>query len=107
MYSLSSEIQMQMSKQLFIPEDKAMEYLSVWRLRMAPILGTLAGLRTEGTWGIWDIGVMGAVGVVGVWGKLGGETDGRFFDMVTLETRFSWKERESVWEGSVLQLCFP
>lgn len=87
----------QKKKSFYKPEDKGMEYLSVWRLRMAPMLGTLAGLRTLGTWGIWERGVTGAVGVVGVWGKLGGETDGRFFDMVTLETRFSCrreKERE-------------
>ncbi len=57
---------------IYEPEDKAIAYLSVWRLRMAPMLGTLAGLRTLGTWGIWERGVTGAVGVVGVWGKLGG-----------------------------------
>lgn len=83
-----------MVKCVCVPEDKAMEYLSEWRLRMAPMLGTLAGLRTEGTWGIWLSGVMGAVGVVGVWGRFGGEADGRFFDMVILETRFSWWWRE-------------
>lgn len=66
-----------------------MEYLSEWRLRMAPMLGTLAGLRTEGTWGIWLSGVIGVVGVVGVWGRFGGDTDGRFFDMVMLDTRFN------------------
>lgn len=73
-----------------LPEDSGMEYLSEWRLRMAPMLGTLAGLRTEGTWGIWLSGVIGVVGVVGVWGRFGGDTDGRFFDMVMLDTRFNW-----------------
>lgn len=56
---------------------------------MAPMLGTLAELRTEGTWGIWLSGVIGVVGVVGVWGRFGGDTDGRFFDMVKLDTRFN------------------
>lgn len=43
-----------------------MEYLSEWRLRMAPMLGTLAPPSIEGTWGMPVMGVMGAVGVVGV-----------------------------------------
>lgn len=40
-----------------------MLYLSECRLLMAPTLGTLAGVITEGP---WVIGVTGAVGVVGV-----------------------------------------
>lgn len=65
-----------------------MLYLSECRLRMAPTLGTLAGVITEGP---WVIGVTGAVGVVGVWGKLCGDVSNMFFDMVTLDTRFSCK----------------
>lgn len=46
-----------------LPDDMGMLYLSECRLRMAPTLGTLAGVMTEGP---WVIGVTGAVGVVGV-----------------------------------------
>lgn len=46
-----------------LPEDIGMLYLSECRLRMAPTLGTLAGVITEGP---WLSGVTGAVGVVGV-----------------------------------------
>lgn len=46
-----------------LPDDMGMLYLSECRLRMAPTLGTLAGVITEGP---WVIGVIGAVGVVGV-----------------------------------------
>lgn len=46
-----------------LPDDMGMLYLSECRLRMAPTLGTLAGVITEGP---WVIGVTGAVGVVGV-----------------------------------------
>lgn len=68
-----------------------MLYLSECRLRMAPTLGTLAGVITEGP---WVIGVTGAVGVVGVWGKLCGDVSNMFFDMVTLDTRLSCKAQE-------------
>lgn len=50
-------------KQSTLPDDMGMLYLSECRLRMAPTLGTLAGVITEGP---WVIGVTGAVGVVGV-----------------------------------------
>lgn len=53
---------------------------------MAPTLGTLAGVITEGP---WVIGVTGAVGVVGVWGKLCGDVSNMFLDMVTLDTKLS------------------
>lgn len=46
-----------------LPDDMGMLYLSECRLRMAPTLGMLAGVMTEGP---WVIGVIGAVGVVGV-----------------------------------------
>lgn len=46
-----------------LPDDMGMLYLSECRLLMAPTLGTLAGVITEGP---WVIGVTGAVGVVGV-----------------------------------------
>lgn len=49
--------------QSHLPDDMGMLYLSECRLRMAPTLGTLAGVITEGP---WVIGVTGAVGVVGV-----------------------------------------
>lgn len=71
-----------------LPDDMGMLYLSECRLLMAPTLGTLAGVITEGP---WVIGVTGAVGVVGVWGKLCGDVSNMFFDMVTLDTRFSCK----------------
>lgn len=71
-----------------------MEYLSEWRLRMAPMLGTLAPPSTDGTWGMAAMGVIGAVGVVGVCGKLGGDAGGRFLDMVTLDTRLSCRRTE-------------
>ncbi|TNN73657.1 hypothetical protein EYF80_016037 [Liparis tanakae] len=48
------------------PDDRGMEYLSEWRLRMAPMLGTFAPPSIDGTWGMAAMGVMGAVGVVGV-----------------------------------------
>ena len=96
-----------------------MEYLSEWRRRMAPILGTLAPPSTDGTWGMAAMGVIGAVGVVGVWGKLGGDVEGKFLDMVTLDTKFSCsgKEKKALFFGfsdraecllssSLTQLCF-
>lgn len=49
--------------QSVLPDDMGMLYLSECLLRMAPTLGTLAGVITEGP---WVIGVTGAVGVVGV-----------------------------------------
>lgn len=73
-------------KQSTLPDDMGMLYLSECRLRMAPTLGTLAGVITEGP---WVIGVTGAVGVVGVWGKLCGDVSNMFLDMVTLDTKFS------------------
>lgn len=72
--------------QSVLPDDMGMLYLSECLLRMAPTLGTLAGVITEGP---WVIGVTGAVGVVGVWGKLCGDVSNMFLDMVTLDTKLS------------------
>lgn len=74
-----------------IPEDMGILYLSECLLLMAPTLGTLAGVITEGP---WVIGVTGAVGVVGVWGKLWGDVSNMFLDMVTLDTRFSCRKKK-------------
>lgn len=51
---------------MVLPDESDIEYLSEWRRRMAPMLGTLAPPSTEGTWGMAAMGVIGAVGVVGV-----------------------------------------
>ena len=63
---------------------------SEWRRRTTPPLGALAGQSTEGT---WDRGVTGAAGAEGAWGTGGGDAEGSVFDMVTLETKFSCRER--------------
>lgn len=63
-YSVNfGEIEIKLLFRSVLPDDMGMLYLSECLLRMAPTLGTLAGVITEGP---WVIGVTGAVGVVGV-----------------------------------------
>lgn len=88
----SGPIKIEALIQSILPDDIGMLYLSECLLRMAPTLGTLAGVITEGP---WVIGVTGAVGVVGVWGKLCGDVSNMFLDMVTLDTKLSCRNQKA------------